>query len=47
MLAIRKGQRKGLLGTNRDNAQEVDVTQPHYFKLIKAAMGVLGLSKTG
>lgn len=45
VLAVTKGQRKGLLGTNRETAKEVDITQPHYYQLIKAAMGILGLSK--
>ena len=42
VLAISKGNKFGLLGTNRDNAQQVDVTQPHYYKLIKAALTALG-----
>ncbi|HAC62964.1 MAG TPA: single-stranded-DNA-specific exonuclease RecJ [Cyanothece sp. UBA12306] len=46
VLVINKGNRIGLLGMNRENAQKIDVTQPHYFSLIKAAMNVLGLSKS-
>ncbi len=42
VLAISKGDRFGLLGTTRDNAKQVDVTQPHYYKLIKAALMALG-----
>ncbi len=42
ILAISKGDRFGLLGTSRDNAKQVDVTQPHYYKLIKAALTALG-----
>ncbi len=42
VLAISKGDRFGLLGTKRDNAKQVDVTQPHYYKLIKAALVALG-----
>lgn len=41
VLAIQKGKRIGLLGTKREDAQEVDVTQPHYFQLIKAATRAL------
>ena len=41
VLAISKGNKFGLLGTKRDNAQQVDVTQPHYYKLIKAALSAL------
>ncbi|MGK7871977.1 MAG: single-stranded-DNA-specific exonuclease RecJ [Xenococcaceae cyanobacterium] len=42
VLAVSRGQRTGLLGTSRENAQEVDVTQPPYYQLIKAALAVLG-----
>ncbi|ACK71276.1 single-stranded-DNA-specific exonuclease RecJ [Gloeothece citriformis PCC 7424] len=45
VLAVNRGKRIGLLGTNRDNAQEVDVTQPHYYQLIKAAMAALNMEK--
>lgn len=41
VLAIQKGQRTGLLGTKREDAKEVDVTQPHYYQLIKAATRAL------
>ncbi len=41
VLAVTKGDRIGLLGTSRDNAQSVDVTQPHYYQLIKTALAVL------
>lgn len=41
VLAIQKGQRTGLLGTKRENSKEVDVTQPHYYQLIKAATRAL------
>ncbi len=43
VLAVRKGQRQGLLGKKRENAQKVNITQPHYYHLIKEAMAVLGL----
>jgi single-stranded-DNA-specific exonuclease len=41
VLAIQKGQRTGLLGVKREEAQKVDVTQPHYYQLIKAATRAL------
>jgi single-stranded-DNA-specific exonuclease len=41
VLAITKGQRTGLLGVNREQAQEVDITQPHYSQLIKVALSYL------
>lgn len=42
VLAVRRGQKIGLLGTTRDNAKEVDVTQPCYYQLIKTALAALG-----
>ncbi len=44
VLAVQKGQRIGLLGVRREEAAEVDVTQPHYYQLIKAATRALELS---
>ena len=41
VLAVQKGQRIGLLGIKREDAKEVDVTQPHYYQLIKAATRAL------
>jgi single-stranded-DNA-specific exonuclease len=41
VLAIQKGKRIGLLGLTREDAKEVDVTQPHYYQLIKAATRAL------
>ena len=46
VLAVTKGDRIGLLGTTRDNAQSVDVTQPHYYQLIKTALAVLKQNTT-
>lgn len=43
VLVIQKGQRTGLLGFKRDDAKQVDVTQPHYYQLIKAATRALKL----
>ncbi|MEW6496682.1 MAG: single-stranded-DNA-specific exonuclease RecJ [Cyanobacteriota bacterium] len=44
VLAVQKGQRIGLLGVKREEAKEVDVTQPHYYQLIKAATRALEIS---
>ncbi len=41
VLAIQKGQRTGLLGTKRQEAKEVDVTEPRFYQLIKAATRAL------
>ncbi len=41
VLAIQKGQRSGLLGDKREDAKQVDVTQPPYYQLIKAAIQAL------
>ena len=41
VLAVKKGDRFGLLGTSRDNAKKIDVTKPPYFHLIKTAISVL------
>ena len=40
VLAVNRGQRNGVLGHSRD-AKTVDVTQPHYYGLIKAALAAL------
>ena len=44
VLAIQKGKRIGLLGKSRNNAQQVDVSKPHFFHLIKAAINALNLN---
>jgi single-stranded-DNA-specific exonuclease len=46
VLVVEKGQRTGLLGTQRDRAQVVDVSRPHFYKLIKAAVQALDRSQT-
>lgn len=46
VLAIQKGQKIGLLGLKREDASEVDVTQPHYYQLIKAATTALAAVET-
>jgi single-stranded-DNA-specific exonuclease len=43
VLSVVKGSKTGLLGTSRDDAKEVVVSQPHFFGLIKAAMAALEL----
>jgi single-stranded-DNA-specific exonuclease len=45
VLAIQKGKRIGLLGVSREDAKEVDVTQPRYYQLIKAATRALELER--
>jgi single-stranded-DNA-specific exonuclease len=42
VLAVSQGQTVGLLGINRETAQEVDITQPHFSQLIAAARSALG-----
>lgn len=43
VLSIRRGNRLGLLGINRETAESVDVTQPHFYQLIKEALAALSL----
>lgn len=43
VLAIEKGQKIGLLGTSRENARQVNVSEPRFYHLIKAAMKALTL----
>jgi single-stranded-DNA-specific exonuclease len=43
VLAIQQGQRTGLLGTTAADSAQVDVTEPRYFHLIKAALKALNL----
>ena len=38
VLAVSQGDRTGLLGKSRDEAKQVNVTQPPYFQLIKTAL---------
>ena len=46
VLAVCPGSKEGLLGTNRDNAQKVDVTQPYFQQLVDKALTVLGEDKS-
>lgn len=41
VLAVQPSQKRGLMGNRRDDAQEVNVFEPHYFTLICAAMDAL------
>lgn len=41
ILVVHQGNRIGLLGKNRETAREIDVTQPHYYHLIKTALTYL------
>ena len=43
VLSVVKGSKTGLLGTSRDDAREVAVSEPRFYTLIKAAMGALEL----
>lgn len=44
VLAVSKGDRQGLLGKSRSEAQQVNVTQAPYFQLIKAALQAIAKS---
>ncbi|HEY9809886.1 MAG TPA: single-stranded-DNA-specific exonuclease RecJ [Halomicronema sp.] len=41
VLAVEKGGKVGIFGTNRENAMPVDVTKKQFFNLIKSAMAAL------
>ncbi|MDF5708123.1 MAG: DHHA1 domain-containing protein [Nostoc sp. S4] len=43
ILAMQPGQVNGLLGTNRQDAKEVDISQPQYESIIQAALQALSL----
>jgi single-stranded-DNA-specific exonuclease len=44
VLAVQPQQRQGLLGTSRASAHAVDILQPHYFNLMRAAIAALELA---
>lgn len=46
ILAIQQGQTTGFLGTKREDAKQVDVSQPPLYNLIKAALKALEIVKT-
>ncbi|MEB3229785.1 MAG: single-stranded-DNA-specific exonuclease RecJ [Leptolyngbyaceae bacterium] len=41
VLAIQPQAHRAIMGHNRTDAQEIDITQPHYFHLIKAALNAM------
>jgi single-stranded-DNA-specific exonuclease len=41
ILAVSQGEKIGLLGISRENARPIDVTQPRFYYLIKAALQAL------
>ncbi|MEG4117398.1 hypothetical protein QUA43_07980 [Microcoleus sp. N9_B4] len=43
VLAVKQGEKIGLLGKSRHNAKQVDVSKPHFYNVIKAAMNALEL----
>lgn len=43
VLAVRQGQKFALLGKTREDAKQVDVSEPFFFNLIKAAVSTLEL----
>jgi hypothetical protein len=43
VLAVKQGQKIGLLGKTRQDAKKIDVSKPHFYNLIKAAMSALEL----
>ncbi|NJK74231.1 MAG: hypothetical protein HC942_09140 [Microcoleus sp. SU_5_6] len=44
VLAVKQGQKVGLIGKTRQDARQVDVSQPYFYNLIKAAMSALDLA---
>ncbi|MEG4866001.1 MULTISPECIES: hypothetical protein [unclassified Microcoleus] len=43
VLAVKQGEKIGLLGKSRHNAKQIDVSKPHFYNVIKAAMSALEL----
>ncbi len=43
VLAVKQGEKIGLLGKSRHNAKQVDVSKPHFYNVVKAAMSALEL----
>ncbi len=46
ILAIQSGKTVGLLGSKREDATEVDLSKPHFYDLIQAALSALEIAKT-
>jgi hypothetical protein len=44
VLAVKQGQKVGLIGKTRQDARQVDVSQAYFYNLIKAAMSALDLA---
>ncbi|WP_040655024.1 hypothetical protein [Rubidibacter lacunae] len=45
ILAVRQGETLGLLGRDRATARPIDISQPYFFNLIKAALGALKIAE--
>ncbi|WP_370584666.1 single-stranded-DNA-specific exonuclease RecJ [Oculatella sp. LEGE 06141] len=45
ILAVQPQHQRGLLGKSREEAQEVDISQPHYSNLIQAALKAIELAQ--
>jgi len=45
VLAIKLGKNTGLLGSKREDAIEVDLSKPHFYNLVQAALSALELAK--
>ncbi len=43
VLAVKQGEKIGLLGKSRHNAKQIDVSKPHFYNVVKAAMSALEL----
>ncbi len=43
VLAVKQGEKIGILGKTRQNAKKVDVSKSHFYNVIKAAMNALEL----
>ena len=43
VLAVKQGEKIGLLGKSRHNSKQVDVSKPHFYNVVKAAMSALEL----
>lgn len=43
VLAVKQGSKMGILGKTRETAKKVDVSQSHFYNVIKAAMNALEL----
>jgi single-stranded-DNA-specific exonuclease len=46
VLVIEPGKTIGLLGSKREDAKQVDLSQPHFYNLIQAALNALEIAKT-